>query len=257
MDDVPLEYLVLGCTIPAHRLQRAAGYLVGEHHAAAGPGQVGVGLDAVVTHCAPPLPPRWPRWRSRRTAAWNAGSRSRCSRRGCLRPAPPPQGAHEPPLHHVVDALQHVHERRVVHGGHVVIGLRHALSSLTLAAQRREVRFSTWMCHMTSSSVPRNLFQPSFMCGPPFSSRGHPMPKASFKGAGPLTAREETYRRALDGSTRKGGRRRFSSSARLRGDAVNEPFRAMLESPFRDHEKPRKWQLNTAFRGLIIKYGIT
>ena len=185
MDDVPLEYLVLGCPIPAHRLQRAAGYLVGEHHAAAGPGQVGVGLDAVVTHCAPPLPPRWPRWRSRRTVAWNAGSRSRCSRRGCLRPAPPPQGAHEPPLHHVVDALQHVHERRVVHGGHVVIGLRHALSSLTLAAQRREVRFSTWMCHMTSSSVPRNLFQPSFMCGPPFSSRGHPMPKASFKGCWP------------------------------------------------------------------------
>ena len=58
-------------------------------------------------------------------------------------------------------------------------------SSLALAAQRREVRFSTWMRHMTSSSVPWNLFQPSFMCGPPFSSRGHPMPKASFKGCWP------------------------------------------------------------------------
>lgn len=92
LDDVPLEYLVPGRPIPAHRLQLAAGYLVGEHHAAAGLGQVGVGLDAVVTHRAPPLPPRCPRWRSRRTAAWSAGSRSRCSRRGCLRPAPPRPG---------------------------------------------------------------------------------------------------------------------------------------------------------------------
>lgn len=92
LDDIPLEYLVPGCPIPAHRFQRAAGYLVGEHHAAAGLGQVGVGLDAVVTHRAPPPPPRCPRWRSRRTAAWSAGSRSRCSRRGCLRPAPPRPG---------------------------------------------------------------------------------------------------------------------------------------------------------------------
>lgn len=81
LHDVPLENLVPRCPVPAHGFERAAGNLVCEHHPAARLGEVGVGLDAVVTHRShPPLPaPRFALGIPPRSSAWCAGSRSRCS----------------------------------------------------------------------------------------------------------------------------------------------------------------------------------
>ena len=57
LHDVPLENLLPRCPVPAHGFERAAGNLVREHHPAARLCEVGVGLDAVVTHrFSPPLP---------------------------------------------------------------------------------------------------------------------------------------------------------------------------------------------------------
>lgn len=54
-DDVPLEYLVPWCEIPAHEFQRTMFHLVGEDHPADRLGQVRIGLDTVAVHLASPF----------------------------------------------------------------------------------------------------------------------------------------------------------------------------------------------------------
>lgn len=79
-------------------------------------------------------------------------------------------------------------------------------------------------------------------------------------GAGPLTAREETCRRAFDGCTRKGRRTAVfgirSFTRRCGKRAVPGDERKPVSRPRKAQVKPRKWQLNGAFREIIIKYGI-
>ena len=54
-DDVPLEYLVPWCEIPAHEFQRTMRHLVGEDHPADRLGQIRIGLDAVAVHLSSPF----------------------------------------------------------------------------------------------------------------------------------------------------------------------------------------------------------
>ena len=54
-DDVPLEYLVPWCEIPAHEFQRTMRHLVGEDHPADRLGQIRIGLGTVAVHFASPF----------------------------------------------------------------------------------------------------------------------------------------------------------------------------------------------------------
>lgn len=84
----------------------------------------------------------------------------------------------------------------------------------------------------------------------------------------PLAGYEETFKRAVDGRTRKGRKigvfvvRSFMSRIRKtrRNGGAKRRREARLEtgkSPDEDPIKPRKWQLNMYLPTHIIKYGNT